>query len=95
MFPEAHYTLGVALAWLEQLDYAAQSFNLALSIQPGMVDAIEFLALLARRRGDEPEARRLRDVADRLLQTRGAVASLAFDRCAESLPDRTAFDRTR
>ena len=76
-FPEAHYTLGVALAWLDEHDYATQSFKMALSMQPGMVEAIEFLSLLARRKGDEEEGRRLHDEAQRLLRTRGAAPDLS------------------
>jgi tetratricopeptide (TPR) repeat protein len=80
LFPEAHYTLGVALAWLDQCDYAAQSFKIAVSMQPGMAEAIEFLALLSRHKGDESEGRRLHEEAERFFKTRGAGAAADLSR---------------
>lgn len=50
--PEAHYLLGVALAWLEDLEHAQASFGTALALAPGMDDALRFLAAVQSARGD-------------------------------------------
>ncbi|MFO0962216.1 MAG: alkaline phosphatase family protein [Phycisphaerales bacterium] len=49
--PEAHYLLGVSLAWLGDLDNARASLQHALKFQPGHVDAWKFLAALETRAG--------------------------------------------
>jgi Tfp pilus assembly protein PilF len=48
--------LGAALAWLGDLDNAALSLQHAVAMQPGHVDAQEFLAAVARAKGDGPRA---------------------------------------
>lgn len=53
---EAHHTLGAALAWLGHLDHAQRSLELALALQPGSVDTLRFLALVADRRGHHEAA---------------------------------------
>lgn len=68
-FPEAHYTLGVALTWMKNYDYAIQSFKVALSMQPGMVDAHRYIASIYRHKDDRRSARPHRDAAERLLKS--------------------------
>lgn len=51
-FPEAHYALGAALAWLEMFDYAVKSFEVALSLRPGMLEALRFAGAVSRKKGD-------------------------------------------
>lgn len=54
VLPEAHFILGAALAWLGDLKNAVLSLQHAVTMQPGHVDAQEFLAAVARARGDLP-----------------------------------------
>lgn len=65
-YPDAHYTLGVALAWLGDFGHAIQSFGVALSIQPGMVQAHRFLAAIYGHLGDGPRQARHEELAGRL-----------------------------
>ncbi|MEZ6235224.1 MAG: alkaline phosphatase family protein [Phycisphaerales bacterium] len=69
-YPEAHYTLGVALAWLGDVAHAIQSFRVALSMRPGMVDAHLFLARLLARQGDAAKGAEHATTARTLLATR-------------------------
>lgn len=50
--PDAHYLLGVALAWLGDLENAQLSLGHAVAMQPGFLPAQEFLAAVARVAGD-------------------------------------------
>lgn len=52
VYPEAHYLLGVALAWLGDFPHAVQSFQIAVAQQPGFIDAHRFLVILLERLQD-------------------------------------------
>lgn len=69
-FPEAHYTMGVALTWMKDYDHAIKAFQVALSMQPGMIDAHRFIASIYRHLDDRRSARPYRDAAERLLKAR-------------------------
>ncbi len=45
--PEAHYLLGVALAWMGELEHAMQSLQNATAMQPGNIEAQRFLVAVA------------------------------------------------
>lgn len=81
-FPAAHYTLGVALTWMKDYDHAIQSFKVALSMQPGLIDAHRYIASIHRLREDRHSARPHRDAAERLIKARsqGEVAPEALVR---------------
>ena len=64
-YPDAHYTLGVALTWLKDYEHAIRSFRVALSMRPGMIDAHRFLASIFRHLGDRKSARPHRDAPPR------------------------------
>ncbi|MCW5755366.1 MAG: tetratricopeptide repeat protein [Phycisphaeraceae bacterium] len=66
-FPEAHYTLGVALTWIKDYPHAIQSFKVALSMQPGLLNAHRFIASIYRHLGDRASARPHREAAERML----------------------------
>lgn len=57
---DAHHLLGVALAWLGDTEHAARSFEVVLALQPGRVEALQFLSALHRHAGN-PEAARASD----------------------------------
>lgn len=69
-YPEGHYTLGVALTWLKDYDHAIQSFKVALSMQPGLIDAHRYLATIYRHLGDRRSAPIHRDLAQKYIQER-------------------------
>lgn len=69
-FPEGHYTLGVALTWMKDFPKAIQCFNIALSMQPGYLDAHRYLASIYRHKGDYDNARRHRVIAEDLIAQR-------------------------
>lgn len=71
-FPEGHYTLGVALTWMQDYPKAIQCFNIALSMQPGYLDAHRYLASIYRHKGDAENARKHRIVAEDLIAQRKA-----------------------
>jgi tetratricopeptide (TPR) repeat protein len=50
--PEGHLLLGVALAWLGMLDQAVQSLEIAVRLQPGLIEAHRMLAAIHRERGN-------------------------------------------
>lgn len=54
--PEAHFLLGVALAWMEEPAQAAQSLEMLLRLEPGWIMAHRFLAAIAREQGDMDRA---------------------------------------
>ncbi len=54
--PEVHFVLGAALAWGGELEHAARSLDVALTLAPGYREAAEFAAVLAQVRGDLPAA---------------------------------------
>ena len=56
--PDAHDYLGVALAWMGDAPHAIQSFENAIAMQPGLIDAHRFIVLLATRSGDSDRAAR-------------------------------------
>lgn len=74
-FPEGHYTLGVALTWMKEYKHAIESFRIALSMQPGMIEAHRFIASIYRHLGDRPKARPHREAAERLLAENPAGVS--------------------
>jgi tetratricopeptide (TPR) repeat protein len=69
-FADAHYTLGVILAWMGDLPKAVKSFNLALTLRPGLIDAHRFLAAVHARRGDAAPASEHRQKAADLIASR-------------------------
>jgi tetratricopeptide (TPR) repeat protein len=71
-FPDAHYTLGVALTWAKDYDNAIRCFQIALSMQPGLVDAHRYLASIYRQRRDFENAPIHRRAAEALLEKRAA-----------------------
>ena len=56
--PEGHLLLGVALAWLGMLDQAVQSLEIAVRLQPGLIEAHRMLAAIHRERGNAAAADR-------------------------------------
>ncbi len=62
VLPEAHHLLGVALAWLGDEEHAIQSFDVALSMQPGLLEARRFLLALRTRRKEVHEAEKQRSI---------------------------------
>ena len=72
----------MALTWMKDYDHAIQSFKVALSMQPGLVDAHRYIASIHRLRGDRHSARPHREAAERMLQARAQGESLpeAFQR---------------
>ena len=50
--PESHFLLGVALAWGGELEHAARSLEVAMTLAPAYREAIEFAAAVADARGD-------------------------------------------
>lgn len=72
-FPEAHYTLGVALTWMKDFPHAIASFEVALSMQPGLLDAHRFLASIHRHMKEPSKARPHREAAERLMASGGSA----------------------
>ncbi len=64
--PEAHFLLGVSLAWLGDLHHACKSWEVTLSLQPGLVDAHRFLSVAWLAQGDTAVADRHGAKADEL-----------------------------
>lgn len=64
--PEAHFLLGVSLAWLGDLQHARASWDVTLSLQPGLVDAHRFLAVACQAQDDAASAARHAAKADEL-----------------------------
>jgi tetratricopeptide (TPR) repeat protein len=56
--PEGHLLLGVALAWLGMLDQSVQSLEIAVRLQPGLIEAHRMLAAIHRERGNAAAADR-------------------------------------
>jgi tetratricopeptide (TPR) repeat protein len=72
-YPDAHYTLGVCLAWLGDFRHALQSFQLAVSLQPGLIEAHRFMAAVHRAVGEDGPAAEHKRMADRLTESRPAM----------------------
>jgi tetratricopeptide (TPR) repeat protein len=70
--PEGHYYLGVALTWMKEYEHAIRSFEVALSMQAGYLDAHRYLATIHRHLGNSMDAGRHRQIADRLMADRDA-----------------------
>jgi tetratricopeptide (TPR) repeat protein len=68
--PDVHHALGVALAWMHDYPHAIQSFQVALSMQPGYLSAHQFLASLHSHRGEHDKAAAHNAEADRLTSSR-------------------------
>jgi Flp pilus assembly protein TadD len=66
--PEAHFLLGISLAWLGDLKHARTSLEFTITLQPGMVDAHRFLAIACRATGDPEAAERHDARANGLLE---------------------------
>jgi hypothetical protein len=56
VIPEVHFVLGAALAWGGELEHAARSLDVALTLSSGYREAAEFAAAVADARGDAPAA---------------------------------------
>lgn len=54
--PEAHYLLGVALAWLGDLEHAEAALGHAVVMAPGLLDALRFLEAVQQARGNTTAA---------------------------------------
>ena len=67
--PEAHFALGIALAWLGDFPHAIQSFENALNLQPGLIEAHRFMVTLSELAANELKAQKHRDEVKRLLGT--------------------------
>jgi predicted AlkP superfamily phosphohydrolase/phosphomutase/tetratricopeptide (TPR) repeat protein len=74
-FPEAHYALGVALTWAKSYEYAVKAFEVAVSMEPGMIDAHRYLASIFRHLARPVDAGRHRQIAERLIADRSAGRS--------------------
>jgi tetratricopeptide (TPR) repeat protein len=68
--PEAHYTLGCALTWAGRYEHAIKAFEVAISMEPGMLDAHRYLASIYRHLRRPMDAARHREIATRLLEDR-------------------------
>ncbi len=66
-YPDAHYLLGVALTWKKDYEHAIKSFQVAISMQPGLVSAHRFIASIYRHLGDRISAGPYRDAAERII----------------------------
>jgi predicted AlkP superfamily phosphohydrolase/phosphomutase/tetratricopeptide (TPR) repeat protein len=67
--PDAHFTLGAALAWYGDLANAATSLGFALRHDAGLVDAHRFLALVHEKNGNATAASEARAHAEALIAT--------------------------
>jgi Tfp pilus assembly protein PilF/arylsulfatase A-like enzyme len=73
-YPLAHYHLGVALVRLGWYDRAIEALEVAVSMQPAMVNGHRYLASIHRKLGDREKAQCHRRIAEALLaQQRRAV----------------------
>lgn len=84
-FPEAHFTLGLALVGMKDLDHAIKSFNVAVSMQPSHLDAHRWLATLHRHRDDRENAAKHREVGERIMRER-AVGTMSVDFLKRQVP---------
>ena len=82
-YPEAHYTLGVALTWMKDFQHAILSFKAAVSMQPGHLPAYRYLASIYRHLGDRKSARANREQAERLIAANSAGAGLSPELLSE------------
>lgn len=78
-YPDAHYTMGVALTWMRDYDHAIQAFKVALSMQPGLIDAHRYLATIYRMLGDGRNAPIHRDAAMSLVRSHAAGVTSTRD----------------
>ena len=74
-FPAGHYRLGVALARLKQYDRAAHAIELALSMQPGFLNAHRYLVGLYTLLNEPARAMLHRHKARAILARRTIVAA--------------------
>ncbi|MCE9620623.1 MAG: alkaline phosphatase family protein [Planctomycetes bacterium] len=89
LLPEAHFLLGVALAWLEDFPHARQSFEVALSMQPNLVDTHRFMTLVCGALNlSEPAAKHAAQADLLLKQVEGVDAARAEKGAAKSPPVR-------
>jgi chemotaxis protein methyltransferase WspC len=63
---EGYYLQGIVYDALDDSQRATQSYRKAIYLDPNHTEALVHLALLAERRGDAPEARRLHERARRV-----------------------------
>ena len=78
LFPEAHHLLGVALTWTKDYDHAIQSFLIAVSMQPGLLDSHRYLASIYRHLGDRESAAKHRVLAEKLINAK-ATGSIGIE----------------
>jgi predicted AlkP superfamily phosphohydrolase/phosphomutase/tetratricopeptide (TPR) repeat protein len=71
-YPDAHYTMGVALTWMKDFEHAIKAFEVALSMQPGLIDAHRYLASIFRHLGRPADAGKHRQASERLTRERAA-----------------------
>lgn len=82
-YPEAHYTLGVALTGLKNYDDAIRSFRVALSMRPDMLNAHRYIASIYRHLNDRFSARPHREAAERLIRARASGEASPSDALVE------------
>jgi hypothetical protein len=77
---------------MKDYDHAIQSFKVAVSMQPGMIDAHRYIASIYRHLDDRRSARSFRDATERLLHARaqGEVAPESLIRNAPLGPQEWA-----
>ncbi|MCA9305954.1 MAG: alkaline phosphatase family protein [Phycisphaerales bacterium] len=93
--PQAHYTLGVCLAWLGELEDARRSFTIALSQSPGLIDAHRYIAAISRALNDNTTADKHDHEAQQLLATAPPGATAAPTREDPFGPESWAKHRAR
>lgn len=76
--PEAHYLLGVALAWYGDIENAAKSFQLALMFEPNHLDAHRFAYLCFTKSGSNVLAAQHESRIKELVRERAAIPEFAF-----------------
>ncbi len=69
-FPEAHFQLGAVLSRLAWFERAAQAFEIALSLSPGLALAHRYLSRIYARVGRADLGKKHREQADQLLRDR-------------------------
>ncbi len=77
--PQAHDSLGIALAWLGDYPHAIQSFEYALKLQPGLIEAHRFMTVLAGLVSDASKATHHQECVARLAATQSADTPLPAD----------------
>ncbi len=76
--PEAHYLLGVALAWYGDIDNATKSVQLALMFEPQHLDGHRFLYLLATKSGNNELAAKHQSRIKELARVKSTMPEFSF-----------------